>query len=179
MSSDRLDPEGGPRQARRAGATEQAGPKTWRRFIENLKPEGLREVAASSAKARSRTSERPLPDPPPILLPYHGILPNDRPDVFLAARGITLVGDVELGGEAFDLVGSIARGDVKPIRIGRRTNVQDAASSTSRRAALSRDRRVGSTIGHGVISTAAAIRAGAAVGIGARVIMARSWPRGH
>lgn len=110
----------------------------------------------------------PYPIPPPVLLPYHGILPKIGPGAFLAP-GITLVGDVELGEEASIWFGSIARGDVNRIRIGRRTNVQDGCIlHVTARAPLEIGESV--TIGHGVILHGCTIRAGALVGIGARVI---------
>lgn len=50
--------------------------------------------------------------------------PRVHPDVYLAP-GCQVVGDVELGQGSSVWFNAVVRGDVRPVRIGRRTNVQD------------------------------------------------------
>jgi carbonic anhydrase/acetyltransferase-like protein (isoleucine patch superfamily) len=55
---------------------------------------------------------------------YKGIVPKLGRDVFLAPNA-TVIGDVVLGDAASIWYGVVVRGDVFPIRIGARTNIQD------------------------------------------------------
>ncbi|MFC7332158.1 gamma carbonic anhydrase family protein [Rhodocista pekingensis] len=59
----------------------------------------------------------------PTILPFKGILPRIHPSAFLA--NATIIGDVEIAEDANIWFGVTIRGDVNPIRIGRRTNIQD------------------------------------------------------
>lgn len=58
------------------------------------------------------------------ILEVFGLRPQIGADVFLAPTA-TLIGDVVLGDEASVWFNSVVRGDVFPIRIGARTNIQD------------------------------------------------------
>jgi carbonic anhydrase/acetyltransferase-like protein (isoleucine patch superfamily) len=58
-------------------------------------------------------------------VPHHGVVPRIAADAFVAP-GVFVSGDVEIGPECAVLPGCVIRGDVARIRIGRRTNVQDA-----------------------------------------------------
>lgn len=58
------------------------------------------------------------------LLPYEGITPTLGEDVYVAP-GARVIGDVELGAEVSVWYNAVIRGDLEPIRIGARTNVQD------------------------------------------------------
>ena len=60
----------------------------------------------------------------PIILPYRGIMPRIASDAFIAP-GAVVIGDVEIGSKANVWFGCVIRGDVQPIRIGERTNIQD------------------------------------------------------
>lgn len=55
---------------------------------------------------------------------YNGLSPKIHKTVFVAP-GVFLIGDVEVGEESNLWFNSILRGDVNPIRIGKRTNIQD------------------------------------------------------
>ena len=61
-----------------------------------------------------------------MLLPYGGAVPRLHPSVFVA-EGAKIVGDVEIGEESSVWFNAVVRGDIVPIRIGRRTNVQDGS----------------------------------------------------
>ncbi len=58
------------------------------------------------------------------ILPYKGILPTIADDVFIAPTA-TIIGDVTIGAGSSVWHGAVIRGDVMPITIGERTNVQD------------------------------------------------------
>jgi carbonic anhydrase/acetyltransferase-like protein (isoleucine patch superfamily) len=58
--------------------------------------------------------------------PHKGTHPKLGRDVYLAPTA-TVIGDVVLGDEAGVWFGAVLRGDVYPIRIGARTNIQDNA----------------------------------------------------
>jgi carbonic anhydrase/acetyltransferase-like protein (isoleucine patch superfamily) len=53
-------------------------------------------------------------------------VPKLAPSVFVAPNA-TVIGDVVIGGDSSVWFGAVVRGDVYPIRIGARTNVQDNA----------------------------------------------------
>ena len=59
-----------------------------------------------------------------MLLPHKGMSPRLHPSVFVA-DGARIVGDVEIGESSSVWFNTVIRGDILPIRIGRRTNVQD------------------------------------------------------
>lgn len=62
--------------------------------------------------------------PCPIIVPWKGIWPRIAEDAFVAP-GVFVSGDVEIGAQSVILPGCVIRGDVAPIRIGARTNIQD------------------------------------------------------
>ncbi|MDR6288086.1 MULTISPECIES: gamma carbonic anhydrase family protein [Inquilinus] len=59
-----------------------------------------------------------------IILPYRDRLPRIAADAFIAP-GAVVIGDVEIGPGTSVWFGCVIRGDVSPIRIGARTNIQD------------------------------------------------------
>ena len=107
----------------------------------------------------------------PIVLPLDGVAPRIAPDVYLAP-GCVVVGDVEIGPGSSVWFHAVLRGDVAPIRIGARSNVQD-------NAVLHVDRGspcvVGDdvTIGHGAIVHATTVGNGVTIGMGA-IVLSRS-----
>ncbi|MBI3097899.1 MAG: gamma carbonic anhydrase family protein [Planctomycetes bacterium] len=58
------------------------------------------------------------------LLPYLNSYPRVHPSVFLA-EGACVIGDVEISEDCSLWFHTVVRGDVHPIRIGPRTNLQD------------------------------------------------------
>lgn len=104
----------------------------------------------------------------PLLLPYRGIFPSVPESVFLAP-GCVVIGEVTLGEDASVWFGSILRGDDHHIRVGARTNIQDACVlHVGRDLPLEIGSRV--TIGHGVILHGCTIGSGSLIGIGARIL---------
>ncbi|MBI2889662.1 MAG: gamma carbonic anhydrase family protein [Nitrospirae bacterium] len=60
------------------------------------------------------------------LWPFHGIQPRVPASVFVAPNAY-VIGDVTLGEEASIWFAATVRGDVNPITIGARTNIQDGS----------------------------------------------------
>ncbi len=104
-----------------------------------------------------------------MIAPFRGTSPRIDPTVFLAA-GAVVIGDVVIGAESSLWFHAVVRGDVYPIRIGRRTNVQDHATVhvLSGRAATTIGDDV--TIGHGAIVHGCTIGNRTLVGMGAIVL---------
>ena len=59
-----------------------------------------------------------------MLFPYRDVYPKISNDVFIAPNS-AVIGDVVIGSESSVWFGTVIRGDVMPIRIGERTNLQD------------------------------------------------------
>lgn len=60
-----------------------------------------------------------------FILPFKGIKPNIHKSVFVAPNA-SIIGDVELGEDSSIWYSCVLRGDVYNIKIGKRTNIQDA-----------------------------------------------------
>ena len=61
-----------------------------------------------------------------MIEPYEGTLPTVDPTAFVH-RGAWVIGKVEIGAESSVWPTAVLRGDVGPIRIGARSNIQDGA----------------------------------------------------
>ncbi|HUA10325.1 MAG TPA: gamma carbonic anhydrase family protein [Candidatus Acidoferrales bacterium] len=61
-----------------------------------------------------------------MIITYRGKTPKIHPSAFIAPTAV-LIGDVEVGEESSIWFGTVLRGDNGPIRIGKRTSVQDNA----------------------------------------------------
>jgi carbonic anhydrase/acetyltransferase-like protein (isoleucine patch superfamily) len=86
------------------------------------------------------------------------------------APSADVIGDVEMGENSSVWYGSVVRGDVFPIRIGARTNVQDHCVlhvTHDKYATVLHD---DITIGHRVVLHGCTVESGALVGIGAIVL---------
>jgi carbonic anhydrase/acetyltransferase-like protein (isoleucine patch superfamily) len=107
----------------------------------------------------------------PKILPFRGVWPRIAPGVYLAP-GSVIIGDVEIGLHSSIWFNAVLRGDVAPIRIGERSNVQD-------NAVLHLDAGtpciVGNevTIGHSAIVHGTNVGDGVTIGMGA-VVLSRS-----
>lgn len=89
-------------------------------------------------------------------------------NAFLAATAV-VVGDVTLGVDASIWFGAVIRGDVAPVRIGRRVNVQDNAVIHCD-TGVTNEIEDDVTIGHGAIVHGAYVGAGSLIGMGATVL---------
>lgn len=107
----------------------------------------------------------------PTILPFRGTWPRIAAGVYLAP-GCVVIGDVEIGPHSSVWFNAVLRGDVAPIRIGARSNVQD-------NAVLHLDAGtpcvVGDevTIGHSAIVHGTSVGDGVTIGMGA-VVLSRS-----
>ena len=101
-----------------------------------------------------------------MIKPFDSIHPKIHETVFIADDAI-VIGDVEIGEDASVWFGSIIRGDVNFIRIGARTNIQDATvihvSSKTHSTVLEEN----ITVGHRVVLHGCYVETGCLIGIGA------------
>lgn len=100
----------------------------------------------------------------PIILPYKGIYPKIDNDVFIAENAV-ITGDVTIGAGSSIWFGVVIRGDVMPIVIGKRTNIQD-------NSVIHVTRKVGATyigsnvtVGHAVMLHACIIEDNSFIGM--------------
>jgi carbonic anhydrase/acetyltransferase-like protein (isoleucine patch superfamily) len=105
----------------------------------------------------------------PLLLPFLGKTPRIAPSAFVAENA-TIIGDVEIGDEANVWFGCVLRGDVGPIRVGARTNLQDLCC-VHVTGGLS-ETVVGAdvTVGHGAVLHGCAVEDGCLIGMGSIVL---------
>jgi len=102
------------------------------------------------------------------IIPFEGFIPKIDPSAFVAPTAV-IIGDVEIGPQATIWYGCVLRGDLDPIRIGARTNVQDNSvlhTGVGEPAILHED----VTIGHSAIVHGCEIHRGALIGMGACVL---------
>lgn len=98
-----------------------------------------------------------------------GLAPKWGKDCYFSENA-TLVGDVTLGNECSVWFNAVLRGDVAPITIGSRVNVQDGSCIhvTNRVGPVLIEDDV--TIGHNATVHACTVRRGALIGMGATVL---------
>jgi len=101
-----------------------------------------------------------------MIKPFNSIHPKIHETAFIADDAI-VIGDVEIGEDASVWFGSIIRGDMNFIRIGARTNIQDATvihvSSKTHSTVLEEN----ITVGHRVVLHGCHVETGCLIGIGA------------
>jgi carbonic anhydrase/acetyltransferase-like protein (isoleucine patch superfamily) len=104
-----------------------------------------------------------------MLIAYHGQLPQVDPTAYVQPSA-QIVGDVGIGAQSSVWFNVVIRGDVYPVRIGARTNIQDNSTVhvTGGRWAT----RIGDevTVGHGVVLHGCRIGNRCLVGVGAIVL---------
>jgi gamma-carbonic anhydrase len=105
----------------------------------------------------------------PLILSFQ----NKRPEIHQTAwiaPGAVVIGDTIIDAESSVWFGTVIRGDVNRIRIGKRANIQDGSICHVNydNAALTIEDDV--SIGHGVILHGCTLERGCLVGIGARVL---------
>ncbi|HEX6959805.1 MAG TPA: gamma carbonic anhydrase family protein [Ferrovibrio sp.] len=84
---------------------------------------------------------------PALVLPFGDKQPVIAPDAFIAPNA-TVIGDVEIGAASSIWFGCILRGDVRDIRIGSETNIQDGSVVHVTRARFSTTIGSNVTVGH-------------------------------
>lgn len=104
-----------------------------------------------------------------MIKPFKNLQPKIHESAFIAEDAI-VIGDVEIGENSSVWHGSILRGDVNYIRIGARTNIQDACvihvSSKTHPTVLEDE----ITLGHRVTLHGCYVETGCLIGIGAIVL---------
>ena len=105
----------------------------------------------------------------PTILPYKGILPTIHPSAFIAP-GAVIIGDVHIGAHTNIWPGVVIRGDVAPIRIGERTNIQDGTVIHVTRVVGPTTIGSGITIGHQALLHACTLHDGCFIGMRATVM---------
>jgi len=109
------------------------------------------------------------PDSGWIRFPYRGLRPRVHPRAFVAP-GVALVGDVELAEHASVWFGCVIRGDVQPVRIGPRSNVQDGTIVHVSRAGLPTHVGADVTVGHACVLHACTLEDRAFVGMSSTLL---------
>ena len=61
-----------------------------------------------------------------MLIPFEGVLPKIHETAWLAETAV-VIGDVEIGEHSSVWYNCVLRGDHMPIRVGKRTNIQDGS----------------------------------------------------
>lgn len=104
-----------------------------------------------------------------MILPFQGIFPNIHPTAFIV-ESAQIIGDVEIGEDSSVWFGSVVRGDVNTIRIGKRTNVQDGSLLHVTR--YTHPLRLGDdiTLGHGVMLHGCTVKDRCLIGMRAIVL---------
>ena len=100
-----------------------------------------------------------------IIKSVRGFTPRWGKNCYLADNA-TIIGDVEMGEDCSIWFGAVLRGDVNPIRIGNRVNIQD--NCTIHTTFEDSVAQIGDdvTIGHNVVIHGARIEASSLIGIG-------------
>ena len=101
-----------------------------------------------------------------MLRPYRGVLPRVAPSAFIDDSA-QVIGDVEIGDESSVWMCAVVRGDVNAIRIGRRSNVQDAVVVHAMTGTHQTSIGDNVTIGHGAIVHGCTIEDQCLIGMGA------------
>ncbi|MYB64727.1 gamma carbonic anhydrase family protein [Candidatus Poribacteria bacterium] len=100
-----------------------------------------------------------------MIISYQGIEPKIHSSVFVAP-GAMIIGDVTIEAESSVWFNAVLRGDLEPIRIGCRTNIQDGTvihMDKDMPCLIGND----VTVGHGAILHSCAIDNEALIGMGA------------
>lgn len=106
---------------------------------------------------------------PTSIFEFEGKRPVIAPDAFIAPSAV-IIGDVEIGPETGIWFHCLLRGDMNIIRIGARTNIQDATVIHVDSGGMSCHIGDDVTVGHNAVIHACTLKNWAFVGIGATVL---------
>ena len=104
-----------------------------------------------------------------MILDFKGVSPRIDPTVFVAFNAV-IIGDVVLGAGSNVWFFSLIRGDVEPIRIGARCNIQDGCILHVARNGFPLTLEDDVVLGHRVTVHGCHIERGVMIGIGATVL---------
>lgn len=101
-----------------------------------------------------------------MIIPIHGIHPKIDQAAWIAPNA-TVIGDVEIGAKTSIWFGTVIRGDVFAIKIGKESNIQDncVVHCTYKKAGVTIGDRV--SIGHGALIHGCEIKDNVLIGMGA------------
>lgn len=110
-----------------------------------------------------------LPSSTASILPCRDLTPQLHPSCWVAPHAC-IIGDVQMGAQSTVWFQAVVRGDVAPIRIGSKVNIQDGAiiHGTFEKSATHIDD--GASIGHRAIVHGAHVGEGALIGMGAIIM---------
>ena len=105
----------------------------------------------------------------PSVLKYRNNFPQIHPSVFLA-DGSRVIGDVEIGADSSIWFNAVVRGDIRFIRIGSRTNIQD--NCTVHVTTATHETIIGNsvTVGHRAILHGCTVHDDVLIGMGSIVM---------
>jgi carbonic anhydrase/acetyltransferase-like protein (isoleucine patch superfamily) len=103
-----------------------------------------------------------------LLYVFKGINPTVHESVFIA-DGVRIIGDVSVEQDSSIWYNAVLRGDLAPIRIGQRTNIQDGSIG---HVNVNQPLLIGDdvSVGHGAIVHGCTIGRGALIGMGAIIL---------
>lgn len=103
-----------------------------------------------------------------MIIPYKGIVPHTHSSVYIG-EGAKIIGDVSIGQDSTVWFNAVLRGDLAPIRIGNRVNIQDGVIGhvNSNQPLIVYD---DVSVGHGAIIHGCQIGKGTLIGMGAIVL---------
>jgi carbonic anhydrase/acetyltransferase-like protein (isoleucine patch superfamily) len=106
--------------------------------------------------------------PGAVILPYEGVWPDIAESAFIAPTAV-VIGNVSVGEESSVWYNATVRGDIAPITIGVRSNIQD---NTVVHVNMDAPVRIGDdvTVGHSAIIHGANVGDGSLIGMGAIVM---------
>ncbi|HKK63029.1 MAG TPA: gamma carbonic anhydrase family protein [Bacteroidales bacterium] len=104
-----------------------------------------------------------------LIKSVRGVTPKIGKNCYLAENA-TIIGDVEIGDDCSIWFNTVLRGDVNPIRIGNKVNIQDGSTlhTLYQKSVVEIEDNV--SVGHNVVIHGARIRKNSLVGIGAIVL---------
>ncbi|MFC9776079.1 gamma carbonic anhydrase family protein [Paenibacillus chitinolyticus] len=103
-----------------------------------------------------------------MLHPFKGLFPSIASSVYIAP-GVQIIGDVSVGEDSTIWFNAVLRGDLAPIRIGNRCNIQDGCIghvNTDQPLIVEDD----VSVGHGALIHGCRIGRGTLIGMGAIVL---------
>jgi carbonic anhydrase/acetyltransferase-like protein (isoleucine patch superfamily) len=104
-----------------------------------------------------------------MIYEYSGVRPRIGENVFLAP-GVVVLGDVEIGEGSNLWFYTVVRGDVYPIKIGRKTNIQDHCMLHVTDGRFPLNIGDGVIVGHRAVLHGCTVHDNALIGIGALVL---------
>jgi carbonic anhydrase/acetyltransferase-like protein (isoleucine patch superfamily) len=104
-----------------------------------------------------------------MIAAYAGHAPRLDPSAYVVENA-TVIGDVVIGPESSIWFGAVVRGDIHPIRIGARSNVQDNATLHVVGGKFGTTLGDGVTVGHNAVVHGCTIEDGVLIGMGAIVL---------